>query len=187
MFRKNYKPVLTIFLIFLMVIIFVFEIVDETIVDNYAFVPAYAFQKPITFITSIFLHADINHIFFNMFALFMFGITLESRIGHSKFLLIFLLSGIMGNIGYMMTAFDSTIPGLGASGAIYGIMGTTAILMPFAIVYIGMVPLPMIVAAFFWAITEFAGIFVPSNIAHGAHLLGLFFGIVYGIYLRKRL
>lgn len=117
----------------------------------------------------------------------MFGIYLESRIKTRDFLLIFFLSGIAGNLGYLVTASNPMIPGIGASGAVYGIMGSLAILMPHAIVYIGYIPMPMIIAAFFWGITEFLGLFVPSGIAHGAHLGGLFFGIAYGLHLKSNL
>ena len=183
--RSEYAgPRATLSLIAIMVIVFVLQILIRGITANFSFIPAYAFQEPWTFITSIFLHFDINHIFFNMFALFMFGIVLESRIGYKKFLFVFFAAGIVGNFGYMLTASDSQIPAIGASGAVYGIMGTTAALMPFAIIWIG-APMPMIVAAFIWGISEFLGLFVPSNIARGAHLLGLAFGLAYGIYLRK--
>lgn len=169
-----------------MTVIFILELLNQNIMETFSFAPAFALQEPWTFVTAIFLHYDVEHIFFNMLALFMFGTLLESRIGSKKFLLIFFLSGILGNVGYMLTSLNSQIPALGASGAIYGIMGTAAVLMPLAIVYIG-VPLPMIIAAFVWGITEFTGLFVPSDIAHGAHLLGLGVGILYGIFLRKTL
>jgi hypothetical protein len=153
--------------------------------DSFYFVPAKAFPRPWTFVTSIFLHADLEHLLFNMIALLVFGSYLEARVSKKKFLLIFFVSGIVGNIGYMVTAPTLTTPGLGASGAIYGIMGALAVIEPFATVYISYMPMPMIMAAFIWALTEFLGLFVPSNIARGAHLGGLFFGIFYGLYLRR--
>lgn len=151
------------------------------------FVPSQAFKRPWTFVTSVFLHADFVHLFFNMFGLFMFGLYLERKISKKDYLLIFLLAGIVGNFGYMLTALYEDVPAVGASGAIYGIMGCLAILEPYATVYVGYLPMPMIVAAFFWAFMEFVGIFIPSNIAHGSHLFGLIVGIVFGIYKRKSL
>jgi len=176
---------ITLILILTMVIVFSLEFVLP-LEDWGSFVPENVFTKPWTIITSIFLHADISHIFFNMFALFIFGTQLEKIIDEKTYLMIFFVSGIIGNIGYMITAPGSNIPGLGASGAIYGIMGTFAILRPTTIVFIGGMPMPMIFAAFFWTITEFSGLFVPGNIAHGAHLGGLFFGMLYGVLLRSR-
>ena len=94
----------------------------------------------------------------------------------------------MGNLGYMITAPNSSIPGVGASGAIYGVMGALAILYPFLIVYVaGLLPMPMILAAAFWALMELFGLFYPSAIAHGAHLGGLFIGILMGLYIRNKM
>jgi membrane associated rhomboid family serine protease len=151
----------------------------------FAFAPALALQRPWTFVTSIFLHADFSHLFFNMFALFMFGIFLENRIGARNFLILFFLSGIAGSIGYMITASNPMIPAIGASGAIYGIIGALAVIMPFMMVWLlGGIPMPMIVAAVIWIALEVFGLFSPSDIAHGAHLGGVVVGIMYGIYLR---
>lgn len=151
------------------------------------FIPNRAFERPWTFVTSVFLHADFSHLFFNMFGLLMFGLYLERRISRRDYIIIFLIAGIVGNFGYMLTSWDKNIPAVGASGAIYGIMGCLAILEPYATVYVGYLPMPMIVAAFFWALIEFIGIFIPGNIAHGSHLFGLIVGIVFGIYRRKNL
>jgi len=133
----------------------------------------------------MFLHGDFAHLFFNMFALLMFGISLENRIGSDRFVAVFFLAGIVGSIGYLVTASNPNIPALGASGAIYGILGALAVLRPFMMVWMGGIPMPMIVAAFFWVGIEFLGMFVPSGIAHSAHLGGIFAGILYGIYLRR--
>ncbi len=172
---------------FLIAITAIFIVQQLTISwTGFAFVPSAAFKEPWTFVTSIFLHADFSHLFFNGFALLVFGSFLESRIEEKHFILIFFLAGIVGNFGYMLTSGNPDIPGIGASGAIYGIMGALAVLSPFTMVYVGYVPMPMIVAAFFWTASEFLGLFVPSGIARGAHLGGLFFGIVYGLYLRRQ-
>ncbi len=154
--------------------------------DDLMFTPADAYSKPWTFITSGFLHFDFRHLLFNMIALFFFGLYLESRVGRGHFLAAFFVAAVIGNVGYMVTAPNPFIPGLGASGAVYGVMGALAAIAPLAIVYVSFVPMPMVVAAAFWALSEFLGLFVPGNIARGAHLGGLFFGIAYGIYLRSQ-
>jgi hypothetical protein len=179
------RPKWTFILAGVCIFVFILQIIYPYWKD-FAFVPAYAFERPWTFVTSIFFHADFSHLFFNMFALFIFGIYLESRIETRDFLLIFFLAGIVGNIGYMVTASDPLTPGIGASGAIYGVMGSLAILTPFAMIYAGYIPMPMIAAAFLWGVTEFLGLFVPGSIAHGAHIFGLFLGIAYGFYLRMQ-
>jgi membrane associated rhomboid family serine protease len=121
-----------------------------------------------------------------MIALFFFGIYLEQRISKRSYVLIFLLSGIIGNVGYMFTS-PADISGLGASGAIYGIMGTLTVLTPRAVVFIYGIPMPMFVAAIFWFVSEYFGLFTPDNIGHGAHLGGLAVGIISGIYFRNKL
>ncbi len=150
-----------------------------------AFFPAYALNYPWMFFTSIFLHADFQHLFFNMLSLFFFGIYLERRIGRRAFATLFITSGLVGNAGYLITATDPLTPAIGASGAIYGTIGALATLAPFMMIFIyGLIPVPMILAAILWGLLDFAGLFTPSGIAHGAHLAGMFVGVAYGLYLR---
>ncbi len=153
-----------------------------------AFFPAFAFEYPWMFVTSIFLHADVSHLFVNMLALFFFGISLERMIGRRSFAMLFIISGLVGNLGYFLTASNALTPAIGASGAVNGIMGTLAVLAPFMMIFIfGMVPLPMIVAAVLWVVIDFTGLFAPSGIAHGAHLGGMLVGVLFGLYLRMSL
>ncbi len=152
----------------------------------FSFIPAYAPHYPWMFVTSIFLHASVAHLFFNMLALFFFGIYLEPMIGRRRFIALFFASGIIGNIGYMFTAASPYDPAIGASGAIYGVIGTLATLAPLAIVFVGFLPMPMFLAAAGWAFLAFVGLFEPSTIAVGAHLGGMGLGVAYGVYLRIR-
>ncbi len=167
--------------------VFILQVLDAFDWTLFAFIPAYALERPWTFVTSMFMHADLSHLFFNMFALFVFGLPLERILGSQRFFVLYFTAGILGSVGYMITSSDPFIPAIGASGAIYGLMGTLAIMMPELTVFVGgFVPMPMVFAVFFWTISEFLGLFVPSNIARGAHLAGLFLGIAYGFYLRKQ-
>ncbi len=156
------------------------------ITDTLLFTPATALSQPWTFVTAIFLHASITHILFNMMALFFFGIYLEKKISKRNYLLIFFLAGIIGNILYMLTATDPTISALGASGAIYGIMGTLAVLEPKSVVFVYGIPMPMFVAAILWFALNFFSLLGP-DIGYGAHIGGLIFGIAAGFYFRFRL
>lgn len=183
--RRMRKPRWTMIFIMTCVLTFFLDVAIP-LSDYFAFTPAYAFEQPWTFITSIFMHADISHLLFNMIALFIFGIYLESRIKEKQFLLIFFAAGILGNFAYWLTAPYGTIPAVGASGAIYGVMGMLAMLYPGLVVYyFGFAPMPMIFAAFLWFVMEFTGMFVPSGIAHQAHLAGLIAGSLYGLYVRR--
>ncbi|MBI2543011.1 MAG: rhomboid family intramembrane serine protease [Candidatus Aenigmarchaeota archaeon] len=169
------------------VVVFLFQMMGLVDILTFGFTPALAIQQPWTFVTSMFMHGDITHLFFNMFALAMFGLILESKIGSRNFFIVYFLSGIAGSIGYIITTSNPNIPAIGASGAVYGIMGTLAVLMPAATVWFGgFVPMPMAFAVVFWTLSEFFGLFAPSGIAHGAHLFGLFIGLGYGFLLRKQ-
>ena len=152
-----------------------------------AFVPAFSIKFPWMFVTSIFLHADLSHLFFNMFSLFFFGIYLEKIIGSKSFASLFIGSGIAGNIGYMLTTYNALTPSIGASGAVYGIIGTLTTLQPFMMIFVyGLIPLPMIALAVMYAFADLIGLFSPSGIAHGAHLAGMLIGVAYGLILRSR-
>jgi len=151
-----------------------------------AFVPKYAIYMPWMFITSIFLHGSFSHLFFNMLALFFFGSYFENLYGSKRFLILYFLAGILGNLVYFLYDPSSTIPGVGASGAIYGVMGALAILRPFTIVYINFLPVPLIVAAFFWLLINLIGVINPiGNIGYHAHLAGLLVGFYYGYKLKR--
>jgi len=180
------RPKFTFIFILVILLFFVYQLASDTWI-NLAFFPAFAFYEPWTFITSIFLHADFLHLFFNLFALFFFGIYLERVIGSGSLAALFILSGIVGNLGYLLTSSDPYIPAIGASGAIYGIIGTLAVIAPSLLVYIyGFIPVPMALAAAIWALIDIAGLSMPTGIAHGAHLGGMIVGLIYGAYLRVR-
>ncbi len=170
----------TITLAVITVVVFVLQIIFPAITDNFSLVSTEAFSRPWIVVTSIFLHGGIEHLMYNMLALVLFGLILEEIIGSRKFLLLYFSAGFLASV--------ATIPfynaSLGASGAIFGILGTLAILRPKMVVWINFIPVPMFLAIFIWAGIDLFGIFFPSNTANSAHLAGLFLGITYGIYLR---
>ena len=178
----------TIRFIVIAVVFFVLQtILGPEIWQYFAFFPALVIEWPWTLVTSVFLHADFNHLLFNMFALFFFGSYLERLVGSNRFLIIFIAAGIVGNLGYFVTAPNNMFPAIGASGAAYGLMGTLAILAPFIRVYVwGLLPVPIVVLTAVYALLDVSGLFISSgsNIAHGAHLAGLLVGLVFGLYLR---
>lgn len=131
------------------------------------------FTEPWRIFTSMFLHGDFEHLFFNMFALFVFGNALERRIGSSLFTLIYFVSGIIGSIGFMLFSGPSA-SALGASGAIFGIIGALVVVAPNMTVYLfGGVPMPMFAVGILYAIIEIFAFGRADSIAHSAHLLGL--------------
>lgn len=163
-------------------VIFFLQTIFPSITYQFALYSSRVLQEPWLLVTSIFLHTSLEHLFFNMFALALFGFILERIIGSKKFLLVFFISGVIASIGAALFYSAS----LGASGAIFGVMGTLAVLRPKMYVWVMGVPMPMFVAAILWALIDLVGMFEPSGIADAAHLFGLGTGIVIGLMLRKQ-
>jgi len=170
-------------LLIICIIIFIFQNIFENLTNEFSLNSSYFLFKPWTIVTYIFLHGSFQHLFYNMLALGLFGSILEKIIGSKKFLIVFFVSGIFAGIGSLIFYSSS----IGASGAIYGILGVLAVLRPRMIVYFSFIPLPLALAVTFWAIGDLIGLFLPTDlIAYAAHLFGLIFGLLYGLKLRKK-
>ena len=147
-------------------------------------------EQPWVFVTSCFLHGGIMHLFFNSFALLMFGPYLEREIGTKNLLILFLLAGTVGNLTYFLTIVAGiipAIPALGASGGIFGILGALAIIKPNMKIFMFFIPMSIQTAAIVWFVMELLGSFsASSGIASAAHLGGLLIGIIWGVYFRNR-
>ncbi|MEM5820181.1 MAG: rhomboid family intramembrane serine protease [Candidatus Aenigmatarchaeota archaeon] len=185
----------TLILLALIFISFIFQILIKGYTQFLALIPSKVLRGEFyRIVTSIFLHGDEIHLFYNSFALLIFGSVLEKVIGSRRYLLVFFLSGIIGSIAYILTSIllnEINIPAVGASGAIYGIIGTLAILRPTTIVLVYFVPIPLLFFAFFWIIVEsLATLFqffgAKTGIASQAHLAGILFGIFYGYKLKEK-
>ena len=156
---------------------FVFFVLEgsDALIPHLVLIPMDLLARPWTILTSMFAHADLEHIFFNMFALFMFGSILENRIGSGRFIFLYLMAGVLGSVGFMLlNSPDSSA--LGASGAIYGILGALMILMPNMSVYMYFIPIPMWLAGPIYALIEIFALGRVDSIAHSAHILGFFGG-----------
>ena len=153
--------------------------------DNFAFMPTSVISQPYTIITSIFLHGGMHHLLLNMLGLFMFGVIVEHELGGKKWLMIYFFSGFVGNLGYMLFTKSPFIPALGASGAIFGLMGAAAVLKPKQIIYTPYGPFPMLIAAVLWGATEVLSSFGIDSIAHSAHIFGLIGGALF-VYVYKK-
>jgi membrane associated rhomboid family serine protease len=154
------------------------------------FVPSLALSEPWRFVSSMFLHADMMHIFFNAYALFLFGSILERKVSRKDYLIIFFGAGLIGGFAYYATYLLNIIPdipALGASGAVFGILGAVAILLPNMRIFVWFIPMSMRQAAILWFVLEFLGTFnVGSGIASAAHLGGLVFGLAFAWYLKNK-
>lgn len=141
------------------------------------------------FFTSIFLHGSLLHLLYNLFALALFGSILEKLVGGRKFLVIFFISGILANI-IAVNFYDSS---LGASGAIFGVIGALIAIRPNMFVWAFGLPMPIFVAGILWGAGDLLGAigFLAGNpidnTGNIAHLSGMFFGFVFGLLFRDRI
>ncbi|MFW5746120.1 MAG: rhomboid family intramembrane serine protease [Nanoarchaeota archaeon] len=141
-----------------------------------------AWYMPWMFVSAIFLHSGIGHLFLNMLGLGLFGSILEKIIGSRRFLLVYFTAGIAANL----VAVNFYPLSLGASGAVFGILGTLALLRPHMTIWLSYIPMPMWIAIFVWAAIDIIGVFFPDGVGNIAHLVGLFSGILFGLYWRRR-
>lgn len=128
--------------------------------------------------TYMFLHGSFGHIFFNMFALWMFGTEIEQTWGTRRFGRFYVYSGLAGAILTLIVLSSQAVPMIGASAAIYGILVAYWFMYPNRLLYIYFM-FPVKVK---WAIPGFmllGLIFSPGNVAHMAHLGGALLGIIY--------
>ncbi len=172
------------------IVVFVLQFVFTNITNTFVLFPSQILSRPWILITSMFLHGSGSHIFYNMYGLLIFGPLLEEKIGPKRFLSLYLISGILAGLGHVVLSkliYGTAPPALGASGALMGIIGALIILMPdLRLLLFFAIPMPLWVAGILWAVIDFVGIFLPSNVANLAHLVGLGVGLLYGLYLKKQ-
>jgi len=159
-------------------------LVDPRVQALFAFQPLVAFARPWTFVTYMFLHANLLHLAFNLLALFMFGPPVEERMGGRSFLAYYVLCGLGGaalSLGLVQLRHVDMV--LGASAAVYGVMLAFAWAWPNQAIYVFPFPAPI---AAKWLVTfavaiSFVLALLPgsSGVAHLAHLGGFATGFVY--------
>ena len=169
-------PIVTTILIALNVLIFLFGIffgARDFLINAFAvygpFVREGDFYR---LITGIFLHADILHLGFNMYSLYVIGSQIESFFGKTKFILIYLFSGLMGSL--LSILLNGNVPSIGASGAIFGLMGALAYFGYYYRVYFGNILKSQIIPLI---LLNLGLGFVLSGIDNFAHVGGLIGGI----------
>ncbi|MCW3136508.1 MAG: rhomboid family intramembrane serine protease [Canidatus Methanoxibalbensis ujae] len=176
-------------LLIAMSVSFVLQLIYPPYTDLLILKPAYLIERPWTLVTHIFLHSGFEHFFFNMLFLAFFAPVLERAVGNKNFLAVFLISGIAAGAGWCLTTSNPLSGVLGASGALCGVFGALAVLMPRMKIYLFfLIPMEMWLAAILFALYDFLFAFAPvsDHIAHTAHLSGLFIGMLAGEILRRR-
>jgi membrane associated rhomboid family serine protease len=171
------------------IIVFLQSLTDpegyNMLIRNYGLVPAQIMngENLYSLVTSMFLHADIIHLGLNMLFLLLSGDAVERELGNFRFLGLYMAFGVIAGLFHSYLNSASTIPTIGASGAIFGVLAAFAVLFPFRwlLKLFGFIPIPMpaIIFVFITILTETA--YVSSgaveNVAHTAHVGGFLAGI----------
>jgi rhomboid family protein len=127
-------------------------------------------------VTSMFLHANFSHILFNMWGVFLFGSLVAPHLGAKKFVTLYMISGIVGSLLWLLFNWDSPYPVVGASGAVFGVMLAAAMMEPNQEFIMLLFPVPIkaktmvIVYGVIEIVSEMS---IQDNIAHLAHLGGI--------------
>lgn len=210
--RSRYFPVVNTAIIAACVFIFVYQLIDPPTIEQYAFRPAYLASlgglrevgpavAGSSLIMSLFMHAGLLHLGFNMLFLWVFGDNIEDRMGHLKYLIFYLLCGILATlthtivtiVGVPFTGPDSLSIGLvGASGAIAGVLGAyyklfkgaqVRALVPLLIVFT-MVDLPASLFIIIWFVLQLLyGLGSLGGAGGGVAFWAHIGGFIAGIYL----
>jgi membrane associated rhomboid family serine protease len=166
--QRRTLPVVTYALIALNVLFFLVELNGgDQFIKEWAFIPARFSAEPasnaVTILTSMFMHGSWLHLFGNMLFLWIFGDNVEDRFGHLQFLIFYLLVGFAATFAQFVIAPHSSLPNVGASGAIAGVLGAYILMFPQERVNVllgrQIVAMPAIIVLGFWiAIQLFSGI-----------------------------
>jgi len=146
-----------------------------------------------TFITSMFMHGNLFHIFANMFSLLFIGTLVERILGKKRYLYFYLASGLLAGAFFVLLSLfspaDLNTFAVGASGAIFGLVGLLMLLTPNLPVYVMLIPIPIkmkYAAPGILVVLWFISAAGDVPIGNTAHLGGLLTGLAYGIYLKKK-
>ena len=150
----------------------------------------YLVPPVVTVFSSMFLHGGFMHLAGNMLYLWIFGNNIEDSMGHVRFVIFYLLCGVAAVLAQAWPNPDSTIPMIGASGAISGVLGAYLLLFPRAHVLVliplgafsRMVPLPAMVVLGFWFVLQLVSSALSDagqgGVAFGAHIGGFVAGMI---------
>ncbi|MFB3826668.1 MAG: rhomboid family intramembrane serine protease [Bryobacteraceae bacterium] len=191
------RPVVTVLLIIVNLVVFLYESMLDPyslnhFVEVYGLVPANLHLTSL--FTSMFLHGGWMHVLGNLWFLWIFGDNVEDVLGHGKYLMFYLLSGVAAAAGQIIVNPDSGVPMVGASGAIAGVMGAYIVKFPhariltlvFIFLFITTVEVPAVLMLAYWFIIQlFSGVgsiarthATQGGVAFFAHVGGFVAGMV---------
>jgi membrane associated rhomboid family serine protease len=196
--RPTYTaPIVTTLLIIACALVFFYELsLDEYsrdyFITRYGLIPAHL--RPFTLISSMFLHGGWSHIIGNMLFLWAFGKSLEDAMGHTKFLAFYMICGIAAGLAHVFFNPETTLPTVGASGAIAGVMGAYLIKFPrarihtliFLFIFITTTDIPAAFILIYWFVmqlfSEYGSItstqVAAGGVAYAAHIGGFISGMI---------
>ena len=192
---RKLTPIVTYALIVVNVLIFFLELSGgDAFIQRWAFVPTRFLADPIgdfpTLFTSMFMHAGWAHLLGNMLYLWIFGDNVEDRLGHGLFTVFYILCGLGATFAQLAFSMNSSIPNLGASGAIAGVLGAYLMMFPKGSVnvLVGRVVTRMsaLIVIGFWIVLQiFSGIGTltassqnEGGVAYMAHIGGFVAGVI---------
>lgn len=192
--RNSYPIVVILIIIVNVFLYFNYATLPEPTLQNFFFQWGLLPSKfrLVNLLTYQFLHGGLLHLISNMWALWIFGDNVEDKMGHLRFLLFYLFSGVIAGLVQVAISFSSDVPCVGASGAIAGVMGVYVLLFPTAMVicivpiffYPLFIQVPAILLGIFWFFSQlFNGLISLSmvkvgGIAWWAHIGGFIGGIL---------
>lgn len=199
-------PIITVTIIIVNTIIFIYQSLlrnPNIFIYRYALVPANLFRvggnEYLKLITSMFLHGNLFHLIGNMLYLWVFGDNIENNLGSFLFVIFYLLAGIIAGLIHALIYGSSTIPTIGASGAIAGVLGAYFYLYPNAKVlaivpifyFFTIIPVPAYIFLGLWFILQLIPGFVyfgkmGSGVAFWAHIGGFIGGFILIILFSKK-
>ncbi len=164
-------------------LLFIARIVHPELIFLLGLQPLGLLERPWTIVTNLFIHGSLWHIMANMLTLYFFGRFLSMLIGDKRFLIVYFLGGIIGNLFYILLASPYSIA-IGASGAVFAIGGALAVMAPKLRVYVFPIPAPLPL----WAavIGVFVFVSILPHVAWQAHLGGLTLGLMAGYFFTKQ-
>jgi membrane associated rhomboid family serine protease len=201
-------PVVTYILILMNVLVFIFQVMigssNEAFIDQFALKPAtltsgLTIWGIFTIFSSMFMHAGLAHIGGNMLYLWIFGDNVEDRMGSFKYFLFYIFGGLVASLAQILTHPNSTIPTVGASGAIAAVLGAYLVLFPSQRVltliplgfWLRMTMLPASLVLGMWFVLQFfqgvlsLGMTDVGGVAFWAHIGGFVTGVLLGRLLKK--
>lgn len=189
--QQSFPELATFGILTIVVIVFLMQLAIPGFMEMFALRADVMFTEPWRILSSMFMHANEFHLLVNSMVLFFFGAELERRLGSKKFLEIYFVTGVIAAIGfglYSVTFGDPTHMAVGASGALFGVFATLAVIAPqIRVLAFFVIPLQIRQALVLFAFIDLFMLTQASiPIASSAHLAGLAAGLIYGYRLKQQ-